>query len=379
VLLIAAACGDTAETTTTAATATSEAQATTTTAGETTTTAAAETTTTAAAATTTTAASVEFDANGDGVVIIGIAAAGPRDDDGYYQAVVDGATEFAASQGWGEPIVVDNITAEDAASELESLVQQGVDIMVVGASEIAAPMADLSEQYAEVFWYCNCGAGWPESPFYAQSLDDGSEIHYTAGVAAGAMLQDIGGDSVAMIGCCDLGFEKETFLAMQMGLASVDESFTITYIPTGAFPFDFENVAGATEAFNNAAAEGADIIYPYLGGAAEPVALAANEAGLLTIAPGPSDACEKENVTWDMTAKFDGGDYVRAIFPLIVSGEVVEGQIKVFRVGIDPEPGALICNPSAEAAALLDAAYVLVASGDLAGEFGAIKGEAYAG
>ena len=45
----------------------------------------------------------------------------------------------------------------------------------------------------------------------------------------------------------------------------------MTYIPTGAFPFDFDNTAGATEALNGAITNGADAVYPYLGGAHEPL------------------------------------------------------------------------------------------------------------
>jgi basic membrane protein A len=102
-----------------------------------------------------------LDANGDGEVRIGIAAAGPRDDGGYYQAVVDAAEELSEENGFGEVIVVDNIESADAATELDNLAQQPVDIIVVGASEIAEPMPDLAEQYSDIFWYCNCGAGFP--------------------------------------------------------------------------------------------------------------------------------------------------------------------------------------------------------------------------
>ena len=87
-----------------------------------------------------------LDANGDGEVRIGIAAAGPRDDGAYYQAVVDAAETFSEENGFGEVIVVDNIQAADAATELENLAQQPIDIMVVGASEIAEPMPDLAEE-----------------------------------------------------------------------------------------------------------------------------------------------------------------------------------------------------------------------------------------
>ena len=149
-----------------------------------------------------------FDANDDGTLTIGVAAAGPRDDQGYYQALVDFAEEFSAENGFAPPIVSDNIGAAEAAQAMSDLAAQGVDVILVGASEIAEPLADLTEQYPDIFWYCNCGAGFPETPGLAQATDWGSAIHYTAGVAMGAALQDRGGDTTVFLGCCDLGFEK---------------------------------------------------------------------------------------------------------------------------------------------------------------------------
>jgi basic membrane lipoprotein Med (substrate-binding protein (PBP1-ABC) superfamily) len=324
---------------------------------------------------------VDLDANGDGEVRIGIAAAGPRDDGAYYQAVVDAAEEFSEENGFGEVIVVDNIETANAATELENLAQQPVDILIVGASEIAEPMPDLAEQYSDIFWYCNCGAGFPESEFYLQSQDNGAGIAYTAGVAAGILLRDSGGDAVTMIGCCDLPFEKEHYLAFELGLGAVDPALQFTYVPSGDFDFDFDNVQNATAAFENAVAEGADAIYPYLGGAHEPIVQLANEGGQIVLSAGASDVCTREgDLTWDIAVRFDGGDYVREIFPLILSGEATEGQVIVFSPGTEPDvAGAVICEATPEQQAEMDEAYDLVASGDLDADFGAIAGEAYGG
>ena len=155
-----------------------------------------------------------------------------------------------------------------------NLAQQPVDIVIVGASEIAEPMPDLAEEFSDIFWYCNCGAGFPESEFYLQSQDNGAGIAYTAGVATGILLRDSGGDAVSFLGCCDLPFEVEHYLAYELGLAAIDEAFNFTYVPTGDFPFDFDNIQNASAAFENAVAEGADAVYPYLGGAHEPVVAA---------------------------------------------------------------------------------------------------------
>ena len=174
VSLVAAACGDSDEPDATGATAASSTAAPTTAAPTT----AAPTTAapTTAAPTTTQPIEIDpfieqFDANGDGTITIGVAAAGPRDDNGYYQSLVNFAEEFSAENGFAPPIVVDNIGAAEAAQAMADLAQQGVDIMMVGASEIAEPLPDLTAQFPDIFWYCNCGAGfertsrfWPRQP-----------------------------------------------------------------------------------------------------------------------------------------------------------------------------------------------------------------------
>ena len=317
-----------------------------------------------------------FDANGDGVVRIGVAAQGPRDDGGYYEAVIAQAEQLSAQHGFGDPIIVDNITFEEAAVELDNLANQPVDIIIVGASGIGASLGEISEKYSDIYWYCNCAAGLPASPYFSQTQYDNSDIAYTGGVAMGLLLQERGGDSMAMIGCCDLGFEKEVFLAFELGLKSVDPSFTMSYTPTGNFPFDFNNTANATIAFDAAVANGADAVNPYLGGALEPIARLGLDAGLIVTHPGASTACDDE-IPYDMTQRNDGGDFIRIVFPDIVAGNFPEGTIRVFTAATDPDVvGGEICGRDRPAE--LQAAYDLVATGELDDEFGAIKGQAYA-
>ena len=317
-----------------------------------------------------------FDANGDGVIRIGVAAQGPRDDGGYYEAVIAQAEQLSEQHGFGDPIIVDNITFEEAAVELDNLANQPVDIIIVGASGIGASLGEISEKYSDIYWYCNCAAGLPASPYFSQTQYDNSDIAYTGGVAMGLLLQERGGDSMAMIGCCDLGFEKEVFLAFELGLKSVDPDFSMSYTPTGNFPFDFNNTANATIAFDAAVANGADAVNPYLGGALEPIARLGLDAGLIVTHPGSSTACDDE-IPYDMTQRNDGGDFIRIVFPDIVAGNFPEGTIRVFTAATDPDVvGGEICGRDRPAE--LQAAYDLVATGELDDEFGAIKGQAYA-
>ena len=321
-----------------------------------------------------------LDANGDDELRIGVATPGPRDDGAYYQALVEFVEELSASnECFTDPIVIDRIDASEAATELSNLAQQDVDIIAVGASEIAEPLADLTVQYSDIFWYCNCGAGYQQLDTLAQSQDDASEISYTAGYATGLLLQQTGGDSTVFLGCCDLGFEKESYLAFEMGLQAVDSSFTMEYTPTGNQPFDFDNVSGATEAFEAAIQNGVDAVNPYLGGAHRPLVQIANENDIIVMSAGASDACEDDELDYDIAVRFDAGDYLETIFREIQSGEFTEGSVRVFRVGVDPEPGAVICRAIPELQAAMDEVYDQIANGDFAAEFGAIKGQAYSG
>jgi basic membrane protein A len=335
---------------------------------------------TAAPATTESAIKL-LDTNGDGKVVFGIAAAGPADDGAYYQSVVDAAKELSTDNGFEDPIVVDNIQAADAATLMGDLAQQGVDVIIVGASEIAEPLPALIEQYPDIYWYCNCGAGFPANPGLAQSTDNGAEIAYTAGYATGLLLKAKGGDanSTTFIGCCDLGFEKQQVMSFDLGLKAVDPSYTDTYVQSGDQPFDFNNTANATAALQTALDNGADAVYPYLGGALKPVVQAANTAGIITMSAGSSKVCtDGGGLKYDIAVKFDGGDYVTAVMKLIVAGTFKEGDTKQFKVGVDPEPGAVICNATAEQQTAMDAVYKQIAAGDLDAEFGKIDGIAFA-
>jgi basic membrane protein A len=374
--LLVAACGDDDDDEGTAATAATAATTDGTDAPATTATDATTATTDATGTTTGSTGSGEatsLDTNGDGKVVFAVATPGPRDDGAYYQALVDGVEAFSEEQGFEAPIIVDNIDPAQAETELRNLARQDPDVIAVGAGEIGDPLAALTEEFPEIFWYCNCGAGAGDIPRLAQTNDDSSEISYTAGYATGLLLQDTESTNVAFLGCCDLDFEKEAFLAFEAGLQAVDPAYTVTYIPTG----DFNDVAGATEAFNQALAEGAGAVYPFLGGAHEAVVQLANENDVIVMSAGTSDACERDDLEYDIAVQFDPGDYLETIFDKILTGELTEGQKYTFKVGEFEKVGAKLCDATPAQLAALDEVRDKIAAGDFAEQFGEIKAEAY--
>ena len=313
-----------------------------------------------------------LDSNGDGEVTFGVATPGPRDDGAYYQALVEGITAFSADNGFTDPIIVDNVDPAQADTEIRNLARQGVDVIAVGASELADPLAALAAEFPDIFWYCNCGAG-QQIEGIAQSADDSSQISYSAGYATGLLLADTDSTAAAFLGCCDLDFEQEAYNAYELGLQAVDESYTLTYIPTG----DFNDVAGATEAFNQAVENGAGAVYPFLGGAHEAIVQLANDAEVITMSAGASDVCEREDLDYQIAVQFDAGDYLDVIFDQIQSGELSEGETFVFAVGDFPFVGAALCDGTDEQVAALDEVKAQIAAGDFGDAFFEIKSAAY--
>ena len=344
-----------------------------------------ESTTTAAEETTTTVNEnlAALDTNGDGVVQFALAIPGPADDGAYYQALVDGVKAFTKANGLPDPIIVDQIQADAAATAMSDLAQQGPDVIAVGASEIAGPLADLTEQYKDIFWYCNCGAGFADLPGLAQTLDDSAQISYSAGYATGLLLAAKGNNKAEFIGCCDLNFEKEAYLSFELGLKAALPDAEFSYVKTGAYDYDFDNTAGATEAYNAAKANGVGAVYPYLGGAHEPIVQLANTDGIIVMSAGSSKACERTDIKYDIAVKFDGGDYILEALNRIVAGTFKEGEKLTYQLGDNAgpggSPGAVICNPTDEQQSAMDEVYAKLAAGDLAADLGAIKGQAYGG
>ena len=315
-----------------------------------------------------------LDTNGDGKVIIGVATPGPRNDGAYYQALVDGVTKFSTDNKYEDPIIVDNIKPEEAATQLDGLARQNVDMIAVGAGEIADPLPDLTAKYDKVIWYCNCGGGFQELPNLIQSGDDGSEIGFSAGYATGLLMKAKGATKAAMIGNNSFNFEKESFGAFRLGLDQVDPSYEWTYVATGSF----NDVAAATEACNNLKAQGVGAIYPYLGGSHEAVVKLSNENDIITMSAGAANACQRTDLDYQIAVKFDAGQYVATILDEIQSGKLHRGETRVFHVGVDDSVGAVICKPTPEQETQMKDMLAKIAAGDFKAEFDKNRTEAYA-
>ncbi len=315
-----------------------------------------------------------IDSSGAGKLTIGVITPGPRNDGAYYQSLVECVDRLAKAAGGTAPIVVDLVKEADAATQMENLAKQSPDIIMVGASEIAKPLADLSKKYDKIYWYCNCGAGQQPVPTYSQSVDDGSEISFTAGYASGLLMKSAKKTKAAFVGNNKdaLNFELESFLAFELGVKAVDPSYTVAYNGAG----DFNDLQKATAAYNAVKAD-AGVVYPYLGGSHEAVVKLANADKIPVMSAGKSDACTRKDISYQIAVRFDAGDYLDPIFKEILAGTFKEGAIREFHVGKDPQPGAQICKPTADQTKAMTQVFTDVAAGKYANDFLTIKKTAY--
>lgn len=315
-----------------------------------------------------------LDANGNGQITVGVATPGPRDDGAYYQALVNGVEEISEEQGFNDPLIVDEIPVAEAATELRNLARQDVDIIAVGAGEIGDPLPEVAAEFPDIFWYCNCGAGFPEDPNFAQSQDDSAEISFTAGYATGLLMEERGdGTEAAFLGNQGFDFEVEASESFEAGLQEVDDSYTLSTVDTGSF----DDVSAATEAAGSAVSSGAVAIYPFLGGALEAVVQFANDEDVITMSAGASDVCERDDLDYQIAVRFDAADYLDTVFEEIFSGELEEGGIRLFNVGVDPQPGAVICDATDEQQEAMDEIYQRIADGEFEDLLNEIKSDAY--
>ncbi len=318
-----------------------------------------------------------LDFNDDGQVVFGVAITGPTEGGGWSQDLADAAIELSAANGFAEPIIVDNVHPSEAASLIGQLAQQSVDVIILGAPAIAAPISDVIAQHPDIYWYCNCGNGIPTNVGLAQSTDNGAEIGYTAGFATGLLLKDNGGRRATVIGCCDLGFESQIWHSFEKGLQAADRKLRMTYVRTGEPGYDFDNINNATNAFRTAVDERTGAVFAYLDGAHRAVVKAANDAGKIALGAGSSSACDDPDLVYDIAVRFDGGDYLRAALPSIIDGTFLEGSTRGFKVGVDPEVGAMLCNPTTDQQTAMDALYTRIAAGELDELFAKITEKAF--
>ena len=349
--LVVGACGDDDEPATTVAT--------------TVTTAAAPVTT--AAATCTSGENHTFtnpDTNGDGMVQIAVLSPGDTKDQSFYQSSVDGAIEFAAANGWEDPVVVDRLRFGDAVEATHNVVRQGADLVVFGASELTGAFFEVIEDpdLQCVAFYMNGAQGIPQSPFFFQGNNDDQEASYLAGAYAALRTQRDGESArIAFISGGEFDFAINAGVAVELGAKSVDPNAEVVMVFTG----DFDDPALAAEAARAQAAAGSNVLYSYLGGGETAMLEVGDELGVHAVNSG-KPRCNEPDISPIAVAFDQPGIWLQGVLPLFRDGEFTHGDSKFYKAGLDYD-GVVMCDatPEEEAAIAVIAAQIVDGSLDV--------------
>lgn len=300
------------------------------------------------------------DVNGDGNVVIGIMSPGDTGDGGYYESFVTEARAIADEKGWTLNIV-DKINTSDAVAQARNLCRQNVDMIAVGASELKDALSATSdESCANVAFYISSGDGVEENPQVAQSQDRANESIIAAGYSAGLIMQRTGAKTAGFIGGPEVDFSTRAANAYAAGVKQVVPDANVLTTYTG----DSEDSGKAREAATAQMAQGAAVIYPYLGGATDSVASLANERNVAVLTPG-SDRCGTGTPTYDVSVLFAPGLYFGETLNQFNDGALELGAIKVYHLGVDKYPTVKICEPQGTEEAQLNEFIAGIGAGDI--------------
>ena len=299
------------------------------------------------------------DINGDGEVRIGIASPGDTNDGGFYQSFVDGARAVADELGW-TVIVSDFINPVDAETALADLARQNLDFLAVGATELQDGIDAISceEEFEHIAFYLN-GTLTDAHPCYGQSSDDYFEIHWLLGVAVAQLLERTGATTAGFIGGPELAFVVVAAKSMEAGMKSVDPDFELVVTYTG----DFNDAALGIEAARAMIDQDIGVIHTFLGGAMFPTGGFIAESGGSAISAS-ANTCFPGS-PFAGASLFPPGAYLAANLRDFNEGNFREGVIRPFKVGIDPEVGAILCDPTPEEQATIDEVVAQMGSGEL--------------
>lgn len=300
------------------------------------------------------------DVNGDGDVVIGILSPGDIKDGGYFQSFVDNAEAVADEKGW-EVIARGNVAPADALSAARALCQQNVDMVALGASSLSDAIP-ASEEAAcqDSVWYVPAQENVEQSPRIMLSEDNVNEGLIAAGYAAGLKMEDENLSTAGFVGGLDVEFEQRASAAFKAGVKLVNPDAKVLI----SFAGDQNDSAKAKEATKAQLSQGAEVIYPYLGGSTDAAAKLANSADAITLTPG-TDRCDTTDPAFDISVIFDPGAYFRAALEQFDEGGFEIGTSKMWKMGKDPVPTVKYCDSSSDLEDKLEEFMSDIGSGDV--------------
>lgn len=285
----------------------------------------------------------EPDINGDGKVVIGVLSPGDINDNGYYESFVTSAEAFATSKGW-TVIKRGSVAPTDALNAARALCAQKVDLVALGASELAdAVPASEEAACSKAAWYVPSSQNIDQTPKIFLSSDAPDQSMLAAGYAAGLLMQTKKSTKAGFIAGPEADYSVAAAKGFTAGIREVIPEAEVLVTYSG----DANDPAKGKEAAQAQISQGVSVTYPYLGGATDAVTELANKSGVDTLTPG-TDRCDSTAPKYAISVLFSPGDYFESALKQFADGKLGMGISKVWQLGVDPYPTVKMCSGTDE-------------------------------
>ena len=284
-----------------------------------------------------------------GKVKVGLITAGTVHDHGYYESEVTTLDHFAKKYGW-TTVVQGSVPSANALSAAENMCSQGVDLLVIGESQLAAatPAAMTSTCKGTPVWiftapYVPLTAA--TKPYLHIATTTGSPSTFATGVAMGLWMKAHHQKTAGFVTGPALSFTEGAAQAYLAGIryvikgAKMDASYTGTLTASGP----------AITAATSMISKGIKMIFPYLGGGAL-YSTAKYVVGHGGAAPSDGGAfCSDQGVKFAIKQVYNPGYLLEPALAQFAKGKMRVGVTETFIMGKTKVPSVSFC-PSAKVA-----------------------------
>lgn len=289
----------------------------------------------------------EPDVNGDGHVKIGLITAGTVHDHSYYQSEVTAITKYAKKNKWTTPVVQSKVTPSNALSAAQNMCSQGIDLLVIGESELAAATPAASSPSCKgipvwIFTSKNVPLTKPSKPYLHVASTTGSNSTVATGVAMGLWMKTHKQTTAGFITGPALSFTEAAAQGYLAGMQYVTKKFKMSASYTGTLTASGPAITAATAML----AKGIKMIFPYLGAALFPTATHIVSKG----GASPSDGgkwCKRQGVKFAIQQAYNPGYYLEPALAQFAKGTMRVGVTQTFVLGKTSVPSVSFC-PSAK-------------------------------
>lgn len=281
--------------------------------------------------------------HGNSTVKVGLITAGTIHDKGYYQSEVTTIQKYAKKYHW-TTIIQGSVKTADALSAAENMCSQGVDLLVIGESQLAAATPGVMSSSCKgtpawIFTAPYVSLTAASKPYLHIATTTGSNSTFATGVAMGLWMKAHHQTTAGFITGPALSFTEGAAQGYLAGIRYVVKNAKMDAVYTGTLTASGPAITAATSMI----AKGVKMIFPYLGASLLPTAKYISSHG----GASPSDGgayCSHAGATFAIMQSYNPGYLLDPALTQFAHGKMKVGVTEQFALGKTSVPAVKFCK-----------------------------------